>query len=56
MPTLGFRTFEINPRECAEGVSDALAAGYRHLDKAAPYLPLPHQASLSYRSAPLSGW
>ena len=37
VPRRGFGTFEISPRGCVEAVSDALAAGYRHLDTAAAY-------------------
>jgi 2,5-diketo-D-gluconate reductase B len=34
---MGFGTWRLAGRECEEGVADALAAGYRHLDTAAMY-------------------
>jgi 2,5-diketo-D-gluconate reductase B len=37
IPKLGFGTWRLDGRECEEGVTDALAAGYRHLDTAAMY-------------------
>jgi 2,5-diketo-D-gluconate reductase B len=37
IPKLGFGTWRLDGRECEEGVADALAAGYRHVDTAAVY-------------------
>jgi 2,5-diketo-D-gluconate reductase B len=37
VPALGFGTFELPGAECEEGVLDALAVGYRHIDTAAAY-------------------
>jgi 2,5-diketo-D-gluconate reductase B len=37
IPTIGFGTWRLSGRECEEGVADALAAGYRHVDTAAVY-------------------
>jgi 2,5-diketo-D-gluconate reductase B len=37
IPELGFGTWRLNGRDCEEGVADALAAGYRHVDTAAMY-------------------
>jgi 2,5-diketo-D-gluconate reductase B len=37
IPKLGFGTWRLAGRECEDGVADALAAGYRHLDTAAAY-------------------
>lgn len=37
LPKLGFGTWRLDGRDCEEGVADALAAGYRHLDTAAMY-------------------
>jgi 2,5-diketo-D-gluconate reductase B len=37
IPKLGFGTWRLSGRECADAVADALAAGYRHLDTAAMY-------------------
>jgi 2,5-diketo-D-gluconate reductase B len=37
IPTLGFGTWRLSGSECREGVVDALAAGYRHVDTAAAY-------------------
>ena len=37
IPELGFGTWRLSGRECEEGVADALAAGYRHIDTAAMY-------------------
>ena len=37
MPTVAIGVFEVEPRETAEVVADALAAGYRHVDTAAAY-------------------
>jgi 2,5-diketo-D-gluconate reductase B len=37
IPKLGFGTWRLVGRECSEGVADALAAGYRHVDTAAAY-------------------
>jgi 2,5-diketo-D-gluconate reductase B len=34
---MGFGTWRLSGRECSEGVADALAAGYRHVDTAAAY-------------------
>ena len=37
IPQLGFGTWRLSGRACEEGVADALAAGYRHIDTAAMY-------------------
>ena len=37
MPILGFGVYQIPPEETEQAVTDALAAGYRHLDTAAAY-------------------
>jgi diketogulonate reductase-like aldo/keto reductase len=37
VPTIGLGVFEVEPHETAETVSDALAAGYRHVDTASAY-------------------
>jgi len=37
VPTVAIGVFEVEPRETAETVADALAAGYRHVDTAAAY-------------------
>jgi 2,5-diketo-D-gluconate reductase B len=37
IPALGFGTWRLSGRECVEGVADALAAGYRHVDTARAY-------------------
>jgi 2,5-diketo-D-gluconate reductase B len=37
IPELGFGTWRLSGRECVEGVADALAAGYRHVDTARMY-------------------
>jgi 2,5-diketo-D-gluconate reductase B len=37
IPKLGFGTWRLSGRECSDGVADALAAGYRHVDTAAAY-------------------
>ena len=37
MPILGFGVFQIPPEQTEQAVSDALAAGYRHIDTAAAY-------------------
>lgn len=37
IPILGFGVFQIPPDQTEQAVSDALAAGYRHLDTAAAY-------------------
>lgn len=37
VPTIGLGVFEIDQSETAEAVSDALAAGYRHIDTASMY-------------------
>jgi 2,5-diketo-D-gluconate reductase B len=37
MPALGFGTFELPGASCEEGVLDALALGYRHVDTASAY-------------------
>ncbi|MGH2742759.1 MAG: aldo/keto reductase [Thermoleophilaceae bacterium] len=37
IPKLGFGTWRMSGRECSDGVADALAAGYRHVDTAAMY-------------------
>jgi 2,5-diketo-D-gluconate reductase A len=37
IPTVGFGTYLIAPEDAAQAVSDAIAAGYRHIDTAAAY-------------------
>jgi 2,5-diketo-D-gluconate reductase B len=37
IPKLGFGTWRLSGRECSDGVADALAAGYRHVDTARMY-------------------
>jgi len=37
VPALGFGTYRLPGQECLEGVSDALAIGYRHIDTAQGY-------------------
>jgi 2,5-diketo-D-gluconate reductase B len=37
VPKLGFGTWQITGRDCAEGVLDALEIGYRHIDTARAY-------------------
>jgi len=37
MPIVGFGVFQIPPEQTEQAVTDALAAGYRHLDTAASY-------------------
>ena len=37
VPTIALGVFEVEPSETADAVSDALAAGYRHVDTAAAY-------------------
>jgi 2,5-diketo-D-gluconate reductase B len=37
IPKLGFGTWRLDGRDCEEGVADAVAAGYRHVDTAAMY-------------------
>lgn len=37
VPLLGFGTYRLTGRACIDGVADALAAGYRHLDTATLY-------------------
>jgi 2,5-diketo-D-gluconate reductase B len=37
VPKLGFGTWRLSGRDCEEGVADALAAGYRHVDTASMY-------------------
>jgi 2,5-diketo-D-gluconate reductase B len=37
IPAIGFGTWRLSGRECVEGVADAVAAGYRHVDTAAMY-------------------
>jgi 2,5-diketo-D-gluconate reductase B len=37
IPKLGFGTWRLSGRECEQSVSDAVAAGYRHIDTAAAY-------------------
>jgi 2,5-diketo-D-gluconate reductase A len=37
MPILGFGVFQIPPEDTEQAVTDALAAGYRHVDTAAAY-------------------
>jgi 2,5-diketo-D-gluconate reductase B len=37
VPKLGFGTWRLSGRDCVEGVADALAAGYRHVDTARMY-------------------
>ena len=38
MPILGFGVYQIPPEQTEQAVSDALAAGYRHIDTAAAYV------------------
>ena len=37
VPKLGFGTWRLSGRECLDGVADAVAAGYRHVDTASVY-------------------
>jgi 2,5-diketo-D-gluconate reductase B len=37
IPKLGFGTWRLSGRECVDGVADALAAGYEHVDTARAY-------------------
>lgn len=37
VPTIGYGTWEVTGEDAVEGVADALAAGYRHIDTAAAY-------------------
>ena len=37
VPVLGFGTYKLNGRACRDGVADALALGYRHIDTAQIY-------------------
>jgi len=37
VPKLGFGTWRLSGRDCSDGVADALAAGYRHVDTASVY-------------------
>lgn len=37
IPKLGFGTWRLSGRDCSDGVADALAAGYRHVDTASMY-------------------
>ena len=37
VPKLGFGTWRLSGRDCSDGVADALAAGYRHVDTASMY-------------------
>jgi 2,5-diketo-D-gluconate reductase B len=37
IPAIGFGTWRLSGRECSDGVADALAAGYRHVDTARMY-------------------
>jgi 2,5-diketo-D-gluconate reductase B len=37
LPSIGFGTWRLSGRECSDGVADALAAGYRHVDTARMY-------------------
>ena len=37
VPTVGLGVFEVEPRETADAVADAIAAGYRHVDTASAY-------------------
>jgi hypothetical protein len=38
MPILGFGVYQIPPQQTEQAVTDALAAGYRHIDTAAAYV------------------
>src|SRR4051794_30876355 len=38
MPILGFGVYQITPEQTEQAVTDALAAGYRHIDTAAAYV------------------
>jgi 2,5-diketo-D-gluconate reductase B len=37
IPRIGFGTWRLSGRDCSDGVADALAAGYRHVDTASMY-------------------
>jgi 2,5-diketo-D-gluconate reductase A len=37
IPQLGFGVFQIEPKDTAEAVSEALRVGYRHIDTAEMY-------------------
>jgi 2,5-diketo-D-gluconate reductase B len=37
IPSIGFGTWRLSGRDCSDGVADALAAGYRHVDTASMY-------------------
>jgi 2,5-diketo-D-gluconate reductase B len=37
IPRIGFGTWRLSGRDCSDGVADALAAGYRHVDTASTY-------------------
>jgi 2,5-diketo-D-gluconate reductase B len=37
IPRIGFGTWRLSGRDCSDGVADALAAGYRHVDTARMY-------------------
>jgi 2,5-diketo-D-gluconate reductase B len=37
IPAIGFGTWRLSGRECSDGVADALATGYRHVDTASMY-------------------
>jgi 2,5-diketo-D-gluconate reductase B len=37
IPAIGFGTWRLSGRDCSDGVADALAAGYRHVDTASMY-------------------
>jgi 2,5-diketo-D-gluconate reductase B len=37
IPAIGFGTWRLSGRDCSDGVADALAAGYRHVDTARMY-------------------
>jgi 2,5-diketo-D-gluconate reductase B len=37
IPAIGFGTWRLSGRDCVDGVADALAAGYRHVDTASMY-------------------
>lgn len=37
MPALGLGTFSLKGQDCVQGISDAISAGYRHIDTAVMY-------------------
>ena len=51
MPVLGFGVYQVDGAICERCVSDALAAGYRSIDTAAPWRG-PSAGAASLRGAP----